>query len=100
MSTVLRLIWEILHGRERIRAVVRGWRGFETIDDHTKSNEGRVGFELLLVAGAGLKSRRRRRTREKDRIYHIVNTKEDKRLLGMLTTSVSAVIANWARARR
>lgn len=38
--------------------------------------DGEVGFELVLVAGAGLKSRRRRRTREKDRIYQIVNTKE------------------------
>ena len=56
--------------------------------------DGEVGFELLLVAGAGVKSRRRRRTREKDRIHHIVNTKEDKRVFGMLKTSVSAVIAN------
>ena len=35
--------------------------------------DGEAGFELLLVAGAGLKSRRRRRTRNKDRIYHILN---------------------------
>ena len=62
--------------------------------------DGEVGFELLLVAGAGVKSRRQRRTREKDCIYHIVNTKEEKRVFGMLTTSVSAVIANCARARR
>ena len=62
--------------------------------------DGEVVFELLLVAGAGLKSRRRRRTREKDLIYHMLKTKEEKGLFGMLTTSVSAVIANWARARR
>lgn len=60
---------------------------------------GEVEFELLLVVGAGLKSRRRRRTREKDRIYDILSTKE-RGLLGWLTTSVPAVIANCARARR
>ena len=38
--------------------------------------DGVVGFELLLVAGAGLKSRRRRRTREKDRIYDMFKPKK------------------------
>jgi hypothetical protein len=44
---------------------------------------GEVGFGLLLVVGAGLKSRRRRRTSEKDRIYHIFNTKEKGCLEGL-----------------
>ena len=77
VSTVFRLTWEDAscerENRSRRSSVASVWwdRWSYSVKRGTL-----VGFELLLVAGAGLKSRRRRRTSEKDRIYDRLNSKE------------------------
>ena len=80
VSTVFRLTWEETswerENKSRRSRVASVWCDRWSYNVK-RGIDGEGGFELLLLdAGAGLKSRRRRRTREKDRIYRILNTKE------------------------